>query len=138
MNPDQRKILDMLAEGKITAEQAEKLLDAINRPASASAGTPAKSPQYFRVLVNSIDKEEKTPTKVNIRIPFQLLRSGIKLAALMPQDVQIKVNDAMHEKGMNFDFAKLQGAELEELIQQLGQASINVESGKDTVQIFCE
>jgi len=41
--------------------------------------------------------------KVNIRIPFQLLRAGIKLASVVPVDVQGKVNDALKEKGINID-----------------------------------
>ncbi len=34
MNDDRRRILDMLAQGKITADEADRLLDAISEPSS--------------------------------------------------------------------------------------------------------
>ena len=48
MSEDRSRILNMLAEGKITAEEAERLLDALEARAGAStastpAGIPAKS-----------------------------------------------------------------------------------------------
>ena len=56
MNEHRRQILDMLSAGKITADEAERLLTALEKsePATASA-TESPSPskaKYLRVLVD--------------------------------------------------------------------------------------
>ncbi|MBC8416397.1 MAG: hypothetical protein H8E11_08210, partial [Candidatus Cloacimonetes bacterium] len=59
---DKRKILDMVAEGKITAEEAAKLLAAMNpKPVSAAKG---------KRLVFQIIQEGTEKPKVNIAIPL--------------------------------------------------------------------
>ena len=88
MNEDRKRILAMLAERKITADEAERLLDAMGRepaPRVGSAPTNGASslPKYFRVEVNANEPGD-TPTKVNVRVPMQLLRAGVRLGALIP------------------------------------------------------
>ena len=51
MNDNRRQILDMLAENKITAAEAERLLAAIERDSTGS-GDKMK---YLRVLVDTKD-----------------------------------------------------------------------------------
>jgi hypothetical protein len=43
MNEDRKRILTMLAEGKITADEAERLLAAMDRPAAADS-PPTRRP----------------------------------------------------------------------------------------------
>ena len=56
MFEERRRILNMLAEGKISAEDAERLLDAIDAKAgSAEEKTECcdkENPRYLRILVN--------------------------------------------------------------------------------------
>ncbi len=46
MNEQRRQILQMLAEGKITADEAERLIDALEReqPESPPGPRPARNP----------------------------------------------------------------------------------------------
>jgi len=85
MSEDRRSILTMLAEGKITADEADRLLSALERgapgvqPGAALAPPDHNRPQpkYLRVTVDS-DEEHGGPTKVNVRVPMQLLRAGVR------------------------------------------------------------
>ena len=138
MNEERKRILDMLAEGKITAEDAERLLLAISGEKENSTGSTVKSasPKYLRIMVEpgpSSDHHDR----VNIRVPLKLIRAGLKLTSFIPKDAQGKVNEALHEKGIDADFKDLKPENLEEILSQLDDLSINVE-GKETVKIFCE
>jgi hypothetical protein len=139
---EKTKILEMLAAGKISVADAEKLLAAVGESASAesSAGGGVegkKTPKFLRVEVKS-NKKDKGPETVNVRVPFQLLRAGVKLAALMPEDVQGKVTSALGEKGIQLDLTKARGNELEALIEQLQDLSIDVDSEDEKVRVFME
>lgn len=85
MNEQRKDILDMLAEGKITADEAEQLIAALDRsrPANATSSDvrPAAAPKYLRVEVDTMEGGE--PGRVNVRVPLQLLRAGVRLAALI-------------------------------------------------------
>ena len=37
-------------------------------------------------------------TKVNIRVPLQLLRAGVRLAGLIPTEARTHVNEALRER----------------------------------------
>jgi len=82
MNEERKQILDMLAAGKISAEDAERLLDKLGHGEAsgtceteyppAASGEKPKNPKYLRVHVDSADGD-----KVNIRVPLALIRTGI-------------------------------------------------------------
>ena len=144
MNDDRRSILNMLAEGKINADEAERLLGAMEgagpaprQPEGASAGHNRPPPKYLRVSVDANDPGEG-PTKVNIRVPMALLRAGVRLTSLIPPQARDQVNDAMHKKGIDFDIGKLTPANLEELIEQLNDLQVDVDNERAKVRIFCE
>ena len=143
MNEERRRILEMVSQGKITIEEAERLMTALEQGAplngagNGSNSTPKGKPKYIRVLVT-----EKTPrgeqVKVNIRVPMQLLRAGVRLASLIPLTARDYVNLALHKEGVNVDLNQLKPENLEELIEQLDDVTINVDERDSTVRIFCE
>lgn len=88
MNEQRRKILDMLAEGKITADEAERLIGAVEREWPESPQTaeprPKPRPKYLRVVVNAADGPGADgASRVDVQIPLQLLRAGVRLASLV-------------------------------------------------------
>lgn len=149
MSEHRRQILQMLSEGKISANEAERLLAAVEG-ASASASSEAGSasavkgrPKYLRVLVDSEENgEHDGPTKVNIRVPMQLLRAGVKLAGLLPAQALEKANSAMREQGIPMDLTQIKPENLEELVEQLSDLSVDVDqkdaATKVKVRVFCE
>lgn len=141
MNEHRREILEMLANGKITAAEAERLLAALDK--NQSAGTPAQepaakpSPKYMRVLVET-DEDKDSPVKVNVRVPMQLLRAGVRLASLIPAQARDQVNDAMREKGVLIDLNQIKPENLEELVDQLNDLTVDVGQKNTKVRVFCE
>ena len=82
--------------------------------------------------------QEGGPTKVNIRVPMMMLRAGVRLSALIPPAARDEVNAAMARKGVAFDINQLKPENLEELIEQLGDMSVNVDNERTNVRIYCE
>ena len=136
MNDNRRQILDMLSQGKITAEEAERLITALERGAS-SASRPAGEFKYLRVLVDAQDPLDG-PTKVNVRVPMQLLRAGVRLTGVIPDRAREQVNEAMRKEGIPFDINKLTPDNLEEMIEQLRDLTVDVDNDRAKVRVFCE
>ncbi len=149
MNENRKQILEMLAAGQITADEAERLISALEKEPAAGApsnGTeahPKPKPKYLRVLVQAEEgKEGDAPTKVNVRVPLQLLRSGVRLANFIPAQARDRANDAMRENGVPFDLGQIKPDNLEDIIDQLNDLTVDVDHiEKDSnvkVRIFCE
>lgn len=143
MSEDRKKILEMLSEGKISVEEAEKLLAALQTdiPAPSPAETGSQSTdrsklKYLRVLVEPGPGSENSD-RVNIRVPLSLIRAGLKWAAFIPQGVQAKVDAALQDQGINMDLSKMKPEDLEELVTHLNDLTVEVE-GKEKVRVFCE
>lgn len=132
MTEDRHRILEMLKQGKISVAEAEELLDATKTTPEAQSPAPKAKPKYLRVAVN--DAEDQ----VDVRIPLQLVRSGIKLGAFIPRDAREKMTHALSEKGIDFDLSTLDPKAVEELIEGLADMSVNVQSDCSSVRIFCE
>lgn len=140
MNDDRKRILAMLAEGKITADEAERLLDALGRAPTPTAGAAPgsnRAPKYFRVEVDA-NEGDAGPTKVNVRVPMQLLRAGVRLSALIPPRARDEVNAAMSRQGIAFDINQLKPENLEELIEHLGDMTVDVDNERAKVRVYCE
>src|SRR5215469_2459599 len=138
MSQHRRQILDMLASGKINADEAERLISALERdPASANAENATKpQPKYLRVIVDADEEGDgETLTRVNIRVPLLLLRAGVRLTGLIPQEARERVNDAMREQGVAFDMNQLRPENLEELIEQLNDLSVDVDHANGQAKV---
>ena len=150
MGDDRSRILDLLAAGKITAEEAARLLDALgdknatageaqgqtkpsgsrwswSKPSAAgtTAGTTAGAAgvaKFLFVKVNSVKGDN-----INIKIPIALLRAGLKLTSLLPPQATDQINRTMAEKGMKFDLNNFKPEDLEELIQAIREMEIDVD-----------
>jgi len=155
MNENRRQILEMLAAGKITAEEAERLLAALE-PETAGKGRQfegmadklkdaygkAKA-KYLRVQVEADESTTgmKGPTTVNVRVPMQLLRAGVRLAGLIPKQAHDQLDEAFNKHGVPITLSQIKPENLEELIDHLEDLTVDVD-GKDgnvtKVRVFCE
>ena len=130
MTNERKKVLEMLAAGQISAEDAARLLakleegDDILVPASSDK-RPLK---YLRVLVNIEGGD-----KINVRVPLGLLRTGIKLSTMVPS----KAGEHLKEQGV--DLSHLSSLSGDELIEELRELKVDVNSTDgDTIRVFCE
>ena len=138
MSEASRRILEMLANEKISIDEAERLLAAVQQPAVARQDSLVEKakPRFLRVQVES---SEADGDRVNIRVPMQLIRAGVKLKSLIPAAAQDKVNAAFAEKGMTIDLSALDMETLESLVDSLGELTVDVDSNNgEKVRIFCE
>jgi hypothetical protein len=127
----------MLAEGKITPSEAESLLDALGRAPSAQTDAKPADPKYLRVQVDGHDDQHGG--KVNVRVPFSLIRAGVRLAALLPSSAYGPVNKALHDNGIDVDVSKLKPENLDDLVTHLRDLTVDVEGHHgEKVRVFCE
>jgi hypothetical protein len=135
---ERRRILNMLAEGKLTATEAEQLLDAVTPSNAATADLTPRDPKFLRVLVEGHD-EEHGMGKVNVRVPFTLIRAGMRLAALLPAAAHEPINRALRQNGVDIDISKIKPENLEDLVTHLRELAVDVEGGRgEKVRVFCE
>jgi hypothetical protein len=146
MSDDTRRILDLLAKGKVTVDEAEQLMQAIGAPPphAAPAAPPAPDaaervqPRWVRINVHKAAREGKHDKDVNIRVPIAIVKSGMRLGALIPGLAGDQVAARMREKGLDVDFSKLDAATIEGMLKELGDTNIEIESGRAQVRITCE
>lgn len=140
MSDSQKRILNLLAEKKISVDEAQRLLS-LTEPqpeteGSEEAARPKGKVKYFHVLVQP--EEGSGKESVNVRIPMALIRAGIKLTSLIPAHASDQVNEALREKGVDFDVRNLKPEDFEELVEALTDLEVDVKGGKEKVHIYVE
>ena len=145
MTEERRQILEMLAEGKINADEADRLLGALGGASSSAIATATAVqtkpfPKFIRVMVDGKEGRDGKPVHINVRVPIMLLRAGVRLASLIPPQAQEKVNAELRKNGMDFDVSQIKPENINELIDQLQDLSIDIDHEEDDVKIriFCE
>jgi hypothetical protein len=146
VNEDRKRILGMLAEGKITADEAELLLDSTGSADAAPAPAPAPSPSADWPTGPSATgtpsfmyvKVDGGKDKVDVKVPLALLRAGLKLTSLIPPQAMDQINESMGAKGMTLDLNNIKPEDIEEIISSLGEMEVNVSTGEgEHVRVFC-
>ena len=145
MMDDRKRILGMLAEGKITADEADLLLGSLEPGAPETEAPPAAStsadwptgpsasgsPKFMYVKVTGKDQ-------VDVKVPLSLLRAGLKLTSLIPPQARDQISESMGEHGMSLDFNNLKPEDIEELIANLREMEVNVNTAEgDNIRVFC-
>lgn len=147
MTENQKKILEMLSQNKISTDDAYRLLNLIEpeeggREGATKAEPESKAkPKYLRVTVLPDPNGEHPDNvdRVNVRVPMSLIRAGIKLTSLIPSDAMDKVNDALKDKGIKFDVHSVKSEDIEELVEALGDLEVDVVGSRgEKVKVFVE
>ncbi|MCL2679405.1 MAG: hypothetical protein FWF18_03890 [Dehalococcoidia bacterium] len=147
MNDNKKRILEMLAAGKISVDEAARLMTAVEGAPFVSAVSSGEAaarptPRYLRVLVDGLNQDkhdgDRHPEKVNIRVPVALIRAGIKLTSLIPREAAEQVDKALAEKGVNVNLKNLKEEDLTELLDALTDLVIEVDDGKSHVRVRAE
>ncbi len=94
---ERMRVLRMVQEGKITAQQGVQLLDALDAgqrrtPSKGAAGLPPHTlpavpggGRWFRVMVTDTNTGK---TRVNVRLPVSLVSAGMKMGARFSPQVE--------------------------------------------------
>jgi hypothetical protein len=143
MNEQKKQILQMLADGKITVDDAERLLTALDNgepgnPESVS-GEPKddKKLKFLHIKMESQSDHFGEKDNIDIKIPILLLKAGIKLGTLMPERVRTKLNSRLNEKGLNIDLNRISPEHIDTIITVLKESTIDIDSEGDKIKIYC-
>ncbi len=138
MAENKKKVLEMVAENKITVDEAIKLLELLDKPDTSPA--TKKAPKYLRVVINpgTGGRGEADVERVNVRVPLALIRAGVKLTSLVPTDVADKVDSALREKGIDFNLRNLKEEDIEQLVEALSDLEVDIEASKGKVNVYTE
>ena len=98
---ERMKILQMIQDGKISAEDGAKLLAAITENAQAKKASSfqrSRESRYMRVRVTDVSSGK---TKVSVNLPLGLVDAGLNIASnFMPdmgQDAASEISAAINE-----------------------------------------
>jgi len=149
MGEDRVRILNMLAEGKISADEAERLLDALESRMTEASAAPGSAPSAIKgdptPLLNALPKflhvkvDGEEGEKVDVKIPLALVRSGLKLTSLIPPQAMDQINEQMAASGMSIDFTNFKPEDIDELIEALREMEVNVDGKNgEKVRVYCE
>jgi len=135
MSEERKRILKMLADGAISPDEAEDLLEALAKGGGRQPQVikDIKNIKYIYVKVLSSQNDN-----VDVRVPLGLIRAGMRLTTLIPPQAIEHINSTMREKGMSFDLNNIKPDDIEELIKNLADMEVNVKSKNgDTVRVYC-
>ena len=132
MASEKSRILNLLRDGAITPDEAERLLDALEsreKPAPEPVeavvlkDTRGRKPKKLRIMVDSNEKSSGK-AKVNVSIPISLVRSlGPIALSSIPKDARRE----MEAQGVDI---KAIFAQVEELIESGSEEDfVNVDTG---------
>lgn len=125
MSEEKKQILDMLQQGKISTDEAMKLLDALEvgeEPIKQTVNKDQLKDHFLRIKVK--DKNDI----VNVNLPLTLVSAGLKIAEKF--DSRIKEIEAL--KDIDFD-------EIIKLVKNGEQGKIiEVKTDSETVEIYVD
>ncbi len=142
MSDETRRVLDLLAQGKVTVEEAEQLLQALKEQsvkqesaAKSDTGGPVK-PRFMRIQVHKPGKDGGRDKDVNIRVPMAVLRGGLRLGTMIP-GFHASIGARLRDSGIALDLSKIDPAALESLLVDMGELNIDNQDG-ESVRITYE
>jgi hypothetical protein len=91
---ERMRILQMIQDGTVTAEEGATLLQALGSSSKTKAPpSPARDPRTFRVRITDTNTSQ---TKVSVNIPMGLVNVGVKLGArFAPSHADINYDEIM-------------------------------------------
>jgi len=91
---ERMRILMMIQEGKISAAEGARLIEALEEisepsppssPSSPSGTSSGKKPRYLRVLITDTDSGK---ARVNVSLPVSLINSGMRMGARFAPEIE--------------------------------------------------
>ncbi|MGE4585610.1 MAG: hypothetical protein AB7C91_13250 [Sphaerochaeta sp.] len=140
MSEERMRILTMLAEGKLTAEDAEKLLQALEGKTREPEGVEIqrdKTTKGTYLYVQVDPKQGKSTERVSVKVPLALVKAGLNITKLIPVEAQDKIQSSLQENGIPFNLSDINGQNFEEIMEALEQMSIDVDTDDSSVKVFC-
>jgi len=134
---NKKRILEMVAEKKLTVDEAIRLLELVEEPAAGPSAK--KAPKYLRVTIKpGAEGRGDKVERVNVKVPLSLIRAGVKLTSLIPDEAADKVDSALKEKGIGLSLKNIKEDDIEQLVEALSDLEVDIEGGTGKVNVFTE
>lgn len=159
MSDASRRVLDLLAQGKVTVDEASELLKALREsepdgPAPASDSRSSERPRYIRIAVRKNPRAGEddgrayawpscmgpgrhSAKEVNIKVPMALVKNGMRLGAFVPGGAEL-ITQVLRDRGIHGDLSKITPDQLEALLKEMGELTVDVDHGRAQVRITAE
>jgi polyhydroxyalkanoate synthesis regulator phasin len=138
MSDETIRVLEMVAAGKITADEGERLLAGLAAGQSAPPDGKEKSaPRFLKMVARSIDEDGKDEG-FRMQVPLDLLRAGIKMRALIPEKKREKINEKLKEKGIEGDIFEMSDDQINTLIRSLCEIEMEAADSSGSFRIYLE
>ena len=85
MGEERARILQMVNEGKITAEEGVGLLSALRNPEQSAPPNIDNDPRWFHIRVTDM---ETGRARVNVNLPLRLMKAAFKLGSRFCVDTE--------------------------------------------------
>lgn len=90
---ERMRILMMIQEGKVSAAEGARLIEALDDLSEPASPAPqpsrgyegGKKPRYLRVMVTDTDTGK---ARVNVRLPVSLINSGMRMGARFAPEIE--------------------------------------------------
>jgi hypothetical protein len=158
MSEESRRVLDLLTQGKITVDEADRLLAAIGAGSTGSTAAGAKSaakgtatgeapsPKFLRITITRTgswtgdDGEQARRSRmwpghegggnreVTVRVPVALVRNGMRLGAMIPGLTGGRLQARLRERGVDVDLSKIDPDTIDQLLSEFGEINIDIVS----------
>jgi hypothetical protein len=142
MSDDTRRVLDLLAQGKITVDEADRLLKAVAAaPSAEAAGGPGATPRprWLRINIQKQAEDRHGERKnVNVRVPISFVKGGMRLGALIAPFAGEKAIARLRERGYDLDLSRLDAEAIETWLKDVDDLNVHIDNGKEQVRITCE
>ena len=134
MSEAKLRILKMLEDNRITADEAARLLTALERV------DQEEKPKKGRFLKIRIYEGDQDNPKVKVTVPISVAKLAAKLGGKFQMSIPDEAKQKMKEKGVELDEETFE--HIDELFDELAVNGrydlVHVEDGDDRVQIYIE
>ncbi len=134
MNADRRKILDMLAAGNISIDEADLLL---GHDAAFVSESNTRAPKFLRLVLEPRD-QAASRRKVDIRVPLGLLRSGVQIARSIPMEKRGPMTIALGTHSLALDLNGVDAENVDAFMAQFKDLTTDINGKDETLRLFCE
>ena len=137
MSNETKRVLEMVAAGKISVAEGERLIEALSarQPEPPEAERP--TPRFLKMEAGATGKDGKDEG-FRMRVPLDLLRAGIKMRALIPEAKRHKINQRLREKGIEGDIFEMSDDQIDTLIRSLGELELEGGDSDGSFRLYLE
>lgn len=85
ISAERAKILEMVERGQVSAKEGARLLGALEREGETRVNASEQSARWLHIRVSDLDTGRP---KVNVNVPFELVKVGLQIGSRFAPDIE--------------------------------------------------